>query len=356
MLADVPFAMGWMTWHASALLLSQIGDPVELRWQAPTQCPDASFVQQQVRETVGARSPEQREPLRMRAEIDGQDGGYRLRVWFDDDLEPRELEHDDCLELARTAAFLAAVAIDPRVSTADTTPVNATPPEVERLLGSDRTHEAARSSSYVGTTIATPTTRTPSRSNGRSRRAPIAATGHVVAGFGLGPSPRITAVVGLGVGILGRRWRLELEAHEWTPRRLDSRANPDVGLVAQLWSVGVRGCGVLSRGRLDAPLCGLVQSGLVHAEGVGALDPRRARQPWLGVGVGVGVIGWLAWRVGLGCTVDVSWVAVHGGFASVPSGDIDRVGQVAFATTCGLHWRHRDPTALETPRAGQPGR
>ncbi len=355
MQADVPFAMGWMTWHASTLLLSQIGDPVDLRWQAPSQCPDASFVQEQVRSTVGPRSPEQRGALRMRAEIEAAEGRYRLRVWFDDDLEPRELAHGDCLELARTAAFLAAIAIDPRVSPVDATPANATPPD-EPQFDRDRAPEDARPSSGDGATIATPTTSAPPSPNGRSRRAPIAATGHVVAGFGLGPSPRITAVVGLGVGLLGRSWRLELEAHEWTPRRLDSRANPAVGLVAQLWSVGVRGCGVLSRGRLDAPLCGLLQSGLVHAEGVGALDPRRARQPWLGVGAGVGVIGWLAPRLGLGCAVDVLWVAVHGGFASVPSGDIDRVGQVAFATTCGLHWRHRDPAALETPRAGQPGR
>lgn len=176
----------------------------------------------------------------------------------------------------------------------------------------------------------------------------------MAAGVGLGPSPRVTAVVELGIGILGRAWRVELEAHEWTPRRLDSRANPQVGVVAQLWSIGLRGCGVLSRGRLDAPLCVLAQSGLVHARGVGALDPRRARQPWLAVGVSAGVIGWLATRVGLGCNVDASWVAVHGGFASVPSGDVDRVGQVAFATTCGVHWRHRDPSALETRRAGQP--
>lgn len=327
----------------------------ELQWDAPDACPSGDDVTAAIAEVLGdATAPRQatvQATVRAQAKIEARDDVYALTLQVGEGN--REIVGPSCDELAATAAFLVAIAIDPRV--------------LGRPVPTIVTRREPSLTPVVPPPIAEtpiPPTRTPAiipvASTPEPRARTIAIGGRVAAGIGLGPSPRMTGAFAASVGVLGRWFRAEIEGQYWIPRRLASTNNTDVAVVAQLWTIGARGCGVLARGRLEIPLCAVAQAGLIHARGDGDLRSRRARSPWVGIGGGVMAIGWLGERVGIGAGVDVLGSVVAGGFRTEPSGDIDRVGPVAVTALVGLFWRTARPQSkarrpvLETPGAGQP--
>jgi hypothetical protein len=369
------------TWSIVLGLAAPVEDPPGLRlvWEAPESCPGADDVRAATAELLADTDVLAQTRVHADVRIEARDQGFAMRVRIGD--ASRELVAPSCDELAATAAFFVAIAIDPRMIARGGPPVvvrrvppdpRAPEPGPAPAPGPEPAPEPERPEpSRAPSTAPQPEIRDDARSGaavagspplpstpGRARGRRPTLVGRVVAGIGMGPSPRTTAAFVASFGLAGRWLRAELEASYWTPRRVASQNNGDVGLVAQLWTTGARGCGVLTRGRVEIPLCAVVHAGLIHAEGEGDLVSRPARVPWVGVGGGVMAIGWLGRRVGLGAGLDVVGSAVRGGFRSVPSGDVDRVDALAIMANCGLFWRHaarREPPALETARAGQPG-
>lgn len=353
-----------------ALVLSVLGlrAPAEeasglrLQWDAPDACPGAADVTAATAELLADSDVLAQTRVQASVRIEARDDGFVMRVQIGD--AARELSSPSCDELAATAAFFVAIAVDPRVLGRGGPPVvvrrvsppgetpepEPTPPVVVETPQPTPSEDPPTVEVDRAPVVAPPVVRSRSRS--------LAITGRVAAGIGTGPSPRIAAAFVPSVGLTGRGFRVELEASYWTPRRVSSRNNGDVGLVAQLWTVGTRGCGVLARGRLEIPLCAVVHAGLVHARGEGDLVSRRARVPWVGVGGGVMAIVWLGRRLGIGAGLDILASAVQGGFRSVPSGDVDRIAPLAIMATGGLFWRSLPIGKAPTPeitRGGQPG-
>lgn len=355
-------------WVAASFFVALSTQPAELsgfelQWDAPEACPGGDDVSAVIAELLADTDALANTRVRAAVRVEARDDGFAMQVRVGEGA--RELVAPSCEELAATAAFLVAIAIDPRVlgraaplsvlrrPTAKNDKMPATTPDVATppAAAPPTAMPPAPTTSQPTTTpesAATPTSRTPSSTPTRSnvatngprlRSRSVAIGGRVVGGVGLGPSPRTTGAFTASVGVVGTGFRAELEGQYWIPRSVSSSINGDVGLVAQLWTIGGRGCGVLARGRLEIPLCAVVQAGLIHARGQGDLESRRARIPWVGLGGGVMAIGWLGRRIGVGAGLDVLGSVVTGGFRSVPSGDVDRVGPIALTATLGVFWR-----------------
>jgi hypothetical protein len=348
-----------IAWVVASTLVGLSMQPAEprgfaLQWEAPDDCPGAEDVTLAIGEVVGDDGALERTDVRAQARVEARDDGFVLALQIGEGR--RELVGKSCEEVAATAAFLVAIAIDPRaLGKPIPTIVKQHEPTTPEVPPPSIVEPPPEPTTPAPTMVATPTP-TPAPA---ARTRAIAIAGRVAAGIGLGPSPRTTGAFAASVGIAHRFFRAELEGQYWIPRRLAWPNDRDIAVIAQLWTVGLRGCGVLARGRLEIPLCALAQAGLIHAKGDGDLRSQRARVPWVGVGGGVMAIGWLGERVGLGAGVDVLGSVVRGGFEIEPSGDdVDRVGPVALTALVGLYWRSARPRArpvLETARAGQPG-
>lgn len=323
----------------------------QLTWSAPEACPDAAAVEAAIADSLGAALAESTPTDTLVADALVERAGERYRLRLKIGERSRELEAAACDELAATAAFIVAIAVDPRVLEHGPPPLVPRPPvEPEPDATPPRATDGPRELAIrpPSTPVAQPSR--PSRQarrNGargsvtRSRRMPLTVGGRVHGGLGLGPSPAPTGVLGVSVAALGRHLRIELEGSWWIPRRVPSPIRPALGLTAQLWTVGLRGCGVPVRGRFGVPLCLLVETGMIHAKGTGQQRSMRARQSWVGLGGGAMLVVRIIPRLAATVGADVLWSAVRGGFESVPSGDIDRVGTIGFKALGGLQWSLR---------------
>jgi hypothetical protein len=165
------------------------------------------------------------------------------------------------------------------------------------------------------------------------------ALGRIHAGAGGGPLPGATAVVGLAVGLGGRGWRTELTASYWAPRSGTSAANPAVGVRAQLWALGVLGCGEPRWRTLSFPLCAGILAGAVHARGEGALVSRSVASRWVAAAVEPGLVWWARPRLGLSARVEGHAALARPELRSEPSGTAFTSAFIGGALRAGLELR-----------------
>ncbi|MEJ7732636.1 MAG: hypothetical protein WKG00_25965 [Polyangiaceae bacterium] len=92
-------------------------DPIELRWSAPSACPDAAGVRAEMDRLLGGKpSAASGKRLRASAEVFASEaGGWRLKLHTESDgaAGERSLRDDSCTALADTAALILAMAFDP---------------------------------------------------------------------------------------------------------------------------------------------------------------------------------------------------------------------------------------------------
>ncbi|MBK6916743.1 MAG: hypothetical protein IPH07_05030 [Deltaproteobacteria bacterium] len=296
----------------------------ELHWTAPTACPDADTVRARVDALLVGAPPRESPPLRATVDVEAIAQGWRLRLATSQASGARVLEGPDCGELAATAALIVAIAVDPRVLTRIDDPVAPPVPEppapavVASVPTPSPTPTVASPSAppertKVAVNRAAEATPTPPSSS-RRVRAPVALA-LAQLGLDVGSLPGPSAHVGASMGLLWPRGRAVVEGDYVARRRLRSASNPDITVLAQAWSVGLRGCVVAwQRRRLSLPVCGSARGGLLHGRGGGALLPREARQPWLGVGPGVLLVAALRPRIALVFGLDALVAALRGGF------------------------------------------
>jgi hypothetical protein len=112
-----------MRWAPTVCLLSLVvgsptasAQPLELRWQAPNECPDRAQVQARVEHLLerGAATSEWLAEARVARK--GRRWILKLSLQHDGRRAARTLQGDDCVTLSDAAAWLIAVAIDPSVS------------------------------------------------------------------------------------------------------------------------------------------------------------------------------------------------------------------------------------------------
>ncbi len=271
-----------------------------LRWSAPLGCPSVDELRQGIERRLG-RSLDDAD-VQVDAQIVVQEGGYRLVLQSEagDVVERRTLDADDCGALTDATALIVALAVDP-VAVAGGMELWSTAPE------------SSESATPKNPRRATPTG-PPSRSAAvpESSRRLEGGLLRVAGGVGLGAVPGITGAFSLAGGLRWRRARLELEGAYWIPRRSEPVDGASVQI--QLGTAAVRGCGVLARDRLEAPLCGGLQLGGMRGAGAGSPNARTAQGLWLAVDAGVGLSWWFRPSLGLAGGFSAAVPVIQPGF------------------------------------------
>ncbi|MDC0672358.1 hypothetical protein [Nannocystis radixulma] len=314
--------------------LAQVPEPppaeVEVRWTAPPECPDREALLRGIAERRG-------QPLVPgQARIDGRitrsGSRYVLRLDFQAGArrERRELGADACAPLVDATALRIALAVDAATEAAAVEPAEvgpeaapAGPPaasgQPEAPDSGPSTPAAEAAPVPVPPPVAEPLAPPPERrAEAPMDAAPGRAVPRAAAPGGLvrvhggpeyGAVPGLSGAVGLAVGLLWPRLRLELQGTFVAPRR---RELPQADLRAWLLAASVQVCARLGRGALEFPVCGGVEAGSVRGVAHGPTIERAAFGLWVG-----GVLsGGVAWRFHPRLAL---WAALQGVAAVRPS-------------------------------------
>lgn len=261
-------------------------DMVDVQWIAPPTCPDRDALLAAVAQRLGR--PLAPGEARVEARVVGDAGrGYTLHLTLaaGDRGETRDVHDPSCAALTdaaavRVVAALASSPVVPPPPTVDAEPVDpietpaeapATPPVV------------------VDPAPATPPQPDP---EDRSKRPGGVFRLHGGGEFGAmpgatGPTPGPTGAVGLALGLLWPRLRVELHGTLLAPR-----SSGDVR--ARLLAVAAHGCGRVGRGAIEVPLCVGLEVGRMRGEASKLPEAQPATSWWLAAVLGPG----LAWHVG----------------------------------------------------------
>lgn len=322
-------------------------DGIELTWTAPAEiCPDAAAV---VADSVRVLGPvaAPHGPLRALASVHPDAEGFALELAIDrgdGDGGTRRLHGRTCPALARVAALVIAVAIDPdAMSRAEDAPASdpLAPPPAEPIVPAPAPTSAAAQP--------TPHQAPAARERPTTIDAPVARTAPpwlgllVAAGIGALALPKLAGVADVAIAIGQRRWRAEAGVIGWTPSERRSTTNPAVGGRFGLLAGRLRGCYVARIAPLELPVCGGIEIGAALARGVGELTPRRRPSAAFVAGTVGPQLWWrptrLRGRLGVFARADLLLVAVQPRFATAPSGVIWRMPTTAVEVVAGAEVR-----------------
>lgn len=301
-------------------------DPLD--WQAPAECPSGAAVHAQLDElTTGDVD------FDARGTIESTETGYRLTLSLNHGLQTqtRVAESPDCALLARAAALIIALDVDPiaaaeRSFTAPSQPPLPRPlpppseapppisaPEERDPPPRDRTPQSAR---------ATPST--PRWSHG--------VEGAVGIGVGFLSTPSTTAglegVVGWTFGPL----RVRLRGEHWIRSR--RMLEPGAGIQAALSGAGLRTCYAPALGRVWTPVCIGADAAALHGRGVGdAVTSLTFAEPWVALALGLGIETRLSPRVTLPVRLELTVPVLRTRVHLLRGGD---VVEVFVAPVAGL--------------------
>jgi hypothetical protein len=226
-------------------------------WSAPEECPSQQQVEAEISRLVGG-------DLRLR---DGNDLRADVRVsggppWSADlttlhagRVGRRTLESPSCQAAADAVALIIALSIDPDVAAAGGQASPAAPPPV----------------------LQAPV----------SKKRPLQILAGVYSQGRVGTLPGADVGAGLGVGVAGARWRVELR---WSyGLRRDQVASLPSGAAGRfnLAAGSLTGCVDVGRVKLAFGPCAVAEGGRVSATGYGATAGFSRDAPWLALGGGV---------------------------------------------------------------------
>lgn len=255
--------------------------PIEIEWNAPPECPAPAELRASVVQLLGGERT--REPVRAEATVVREGEGYaaQLVLAVGEQRSERRLEASGCAALADAVAVVVAVTVDP-----------------VQLLDEEREHVEVPEAEPIAEPIAAPIVapidvpEIPSAvvSAPTVERARVRAPGVHVRVFGgpdYGATPKITGAIGGAIGLRGRWWRAELDGSFAFARTTSLTMPEDFTAKISRWSIGARGCGVPTRGRIEVPLCAAIEAGQIVGSGTGeTIHPQTERRPWIAAVVG----------------------------------------------------------------------
>lgn len=262
------------TWLAALALLggaegSAAAEPgLDLAWNAPPGCPDRAWVVAAVNRLV----PSPPQALHVTGAVREDEGGFTVDLELSGPASgTRTLRAASCTSVARGAALIIALALDPQAATSAIEEAPPAPAPAPPLAPAASAPPAPR-------------------------REALAFAGAVVIG-GLLPTYAPGAVVGGGVA--WRALRLDLSA-ELVPHASTSLARrPAVGADFALAGLALRGCAGHAWGGLAVHGCAAVRAARISGEGRGLVETYRDRADLLALEPGVLVRVPLGTRAGL---------------------------------------------------------
>ncbi len=340
---------------ALLLALAAPAQGLSLDWQAPAGCPEQATVRARVVAMLGAGATSAAD-LTATGRVSATGEGWRLELSLvrAAGREQRTLVDSDCAALADAAALVIAVTIDPLAGVvlpqerAAVVPEAVVPevvvPEVVVPVARDGGRGAVpedRSAGAVPKDRALPV----EEPRGTRRRLGLG----LRAGGGLGFTrilPAVHGVLELGLGLEGRRWRVELNGWFAPPVRGTASSQPAIGGSFRLGFAELRGCGVpaLRRVPLAFPLCAGLQVGAMYGrgEGSGLMLRQSARSPWVATRIG-GALRWRprGTRVGLWLSLDAIVAITRPSFATAGKVLVHEAARFGGQATLGFEVRLR---------------
>jgi hypothetical protein len=246
------------------------GVGIDLQWEAPPECPDASGVKLYAEQLLGQPLETRRSPrVAARARVRRNDAGnweLRLSLSVGDRVDEDVLVAKQCRALADVTALKVALATDPVAVVESIEPVATRSPSgspVEVRIGRSIPDERDRSES------------------GRpSRRSRATVALRATFGTGFGPLPGVSPGAGLFGSIDFRTYRVELGGQAFWGTDARYAALPNVGAHLQLVSGIVRGCATPTAGALKFPICLGFEAGVMRGEGFGVATTRTSTSGW----------------------------------------------------------------------------
>ena len=337
------------------------GPSLQLEWSAPAACPGADVVREMASALLGAPVVANgTASTQVRARVQASAGVFVLTIETRSrgGTDRRRLQDPRCSVLAEAAALIAAAAagagdLAPGTGVSvvpvpgDLSPgtgVSVLPPVV--VPGDMSPGTGATMLAPVGPEIsaqpepAAKVEAPPDRA-GRGRTRLGLRLGGV---FDVGSVRAPTGGLALTGAVFGRLWRAELGGL-WLAPRTSWDPELAVGARVGLFAAALRGCVVPRLGRLEVPVCGGLEGGVVRGRGVGATLASRVDDVlWLAVSAGPGlswaVRPWLALSVQVDLVVPVvptRFTVVKQGVADILYEGSPAAGRAALA----VEWRFR---------------
>jgi hypothetical protein len=285
-----------------------------IAWQAPEGCPSSGDVQRELARLLGERRDA---AVSARAVVTH---GAAWTVTLETELAgrrgQRSIEAASCAALADATALIVALMVDPdavlRARAAEVAPEERTP--------SGQPSETRAAAAPPATTpTSSPPAPPPSSLVSASLTAPVPASrakrsvDFLVGGFAAGSYgvlPLLDAGMGLGLGVEGSWWRVELRGTYGLRRDQVASAAAPPGAYGRFEVSSANGLGCL---RLQGTghgtkvafgPCVSVEAGLVSAEGHGTSETTSAATPWFAAGAGAFAAVPLGARVSVPLHVD----------------------------------------------------
>lgn len=329
---------------------------LQLEWKAPAACPDIDELRTRLRDRLpGVDQPLSPDmvPLDVTASILAtEDEGFEARI----ELRNREgagertLSSRDCSLLTDAIVLVIAVTLDP-VTTAERVSQRETPDPADRPRAepSVDTREADPAVAPViePAPASTRADQELDASSSRSSGADADGVGssmpalqlglRVLGGGGFGPTNTGYASLAGSVALLGDRWRVAIDGR-WAVRRSVLR-DDGAGGQFDAWLLGVVGCYVPGRAKLELPVCAGVEAGQVRGQGIATLPSvDRAAVPHVALRLTPGVAWVPIERLAIGFDLELAAPLTRGEFV-VDAIVVQRVVPVAVRAMLGIELR-----------------
>lgn len=256
--------------------------PFHLRWSGPINCPDEAQVARDTQRLLGGSTAAPRDaPIEADAQVTGAAGGFELvlRVGSTEQTRTRKLAAPSCDELARAAALVVALAVDPSLSLAE-----ADQPKSSQSAPGLTCPEPATVVSPPICPVCASCTSPPAipkpNADATWRSALVAGTS-----VAYGELPQLLPRPNLGLAYRADAFWFELSAGAAfaSSRRLSG------GRVATFsqWYAAPRFCVQSELGWARVGGCAVAELGSVRASGFGVEFPKTQRDWWVAPGVGL---------------------------------------------------------------------
>ena len=331
-------------WFAAALVAAlapshvraQVGDPVELTWRAPAECPTADDVRERIRKLAGTTG--QGEPLQAEATVEREASGrlhLTLVVRRGSSNGERHIEGKSCDDLAGAAAVNLALLLRSGA------PLGAAGPQEAQSQPSDAREPAAADAAGEAQSRTAPEP-APEPDSPPSAEDQIQIQGLLQApllALGIGPMPEPSLGLALAGGVSVDRWRFLVEATAWLRQELSAVDPLPVSARVDRIEAGLRTCRDFPLGQVELGPCAMLSVVHLWARGSGQyVDARTDQSTWMAAALGgearLLLTGWLR----LAGRADVQIQTARPSISIDGAETVGRVGLLAVKITLGSEW------------------
>ncbi len=264
--------------------------PLELSWQAPSECPTASDVHVELARIASAAPGESPRPLSADIAVTRTGARYTARLATEHEglSGERTLQADDCATLARSITLVLALAfgrgVELRQDTAPAPPAQSTPTAPAAATVTAATSTQDRAETTPGSDEAEPAEAEP-----RSEADAFPSTVHFGATLGGGAQltlmPRIAPIFTVGALLDLEALSIELRASALTGTSERLETGSDARAVLDGLLATALACGHVSL----ADFCAGGRGGAIRARARGLFETGRRTAPWYALAITAGL-------------------------------------------------------------------